>query len=138
MKVVLDTNVYLSEALLGRVAGEVITAARQGVFTVFISDYILEEIADVLGSPKFQATPRFIHLTVRRASRLSKTVRITGKHMSRVADLKDHPVVETAVNCAADYLVTGDGELLTLRKIDSVEVISLADFLSMLRNLGKI
>lgn len=138
MKVVLDTNVYVSEALFGGVAGEIIKAAQQGLFTVFISECILEEIADVLGSSKFHATPRFIHLTVRRASRVSKTVRISGKHMSRVVDLKDHPVAETAVNCGADYLVTGDGELLSLRKIDSVEVISLSDFLSALRHLGKI
>jgi len=137
VKVVLDTNIYISEALFNRYAEDIIKAAERGSFQVYISQYILDEISDVLFT-KFGASSRFIHLTVERVSRLAKKVSTTNRYLSTIADPNDHPIGETAINCGADYLVTGDRLLLESGKIHSVEVVSLNSFILVLRNLGKI
>ncbi|TSC95701.1 MAG: hypothetical protein CEN88_443, partial [Candidatus Berkelbacteria bacterium Licking1014_2] len=46
----------------------------------------------------------------------------------------DNIFLETAIAGKADYLVTGDKDLLTLKKINGTQIITLRDFLTELSN----
>jgi uncharacterized protein len=44
-------------------------------------------------------------------------------------DVKDDKFLEVAVNGHADFIVTGDKDLLVLHPFESVEILTAADFL---------
>ena len=44
MKVFFDTNVYVSEALLGEGAETMLSATEKASWRIFVSDYVLDEI----------------------------------------------------------------------------------------------
>jgi uncharacterized protein len=122
LKVVFDTNVYVSEALFNALAEAVLKAGRNGAFSIYISNFILAEIHRVLVS-RFRTTRRFASLTVRRALRFSRLVPTSQRKYQELADPHDHPVLETAVNSGADYLVTGDKHLLVLSSYHGINIV---------------
>jgi len=113
LKVVFDTNVYISEALFDALAEVIVGAGRAEMFSVYISDFIVREIRNVLLN-HFHTTRRFASLTERRALRFARLVPTRQRRFKEVLDQKDHPVLETAINAGADYLVTGDRHLLAV------------------------
>lgn len=60
MKILFDTNVYVSEALLGKTASRIIDATQRADWRIFVSTYLLDEvervIADKLGFSRRLAT----------------------------------------------------------------------------------
>ena len=127
MKVVFDTNVYISEALFNALAEVVLKAGREHAFSVYISDFILGEIQHVLVN-QFHTTRRFALLTVRRARRFARLVATRQRSYEEVIDKKDHPVLETAINKGADYLVTGDKHLLAVSPYQGIVILRVGDF----------
>jgi putative PIN family toxin of toxin-antitoxin system len=109
LKVVFDTNIYVSEALFDAIAEVVVGAGRDGNFYVYVSEYILSETDKVL--LRLGATRRFAAMAVQRIRPFAHIVHTADRNFPVLADAKDHPVLETAINCAADYLVTGDRQL---------------------------
>jgi uncharacterized protein len=54
LKIVLDTNVWVSALLWGGKPAEIIKLAEQGRVTVFVSEEIVSEISQVLVYPKIE------------------------------------------------------------------------------------
>jgi len=133
LKVVFDTNVYVSEALFNALAEAVLKAGRSGAFSIYISDFILAEIHRVLIN-RFHTTRRFASLAVRRAVRFSRLVPTSQRRYQEVADPQDHPVLKTAINSGADYLVTGDKHLLILSPYHGINIVRVGSFHRMLRD----
>ena len=56
-------------------------------------------------------------------------MKITSKPPPYVlADPKDDPIIQTALKAKADYLVTADKEILKLRKIQDLLIITPSEF----------
>jgi predicted nucleic acid-binding protein len=60
MRVVLDTNIFVSMALGGAV-GEINTGWRAGKFTLIVSNEVVSEYLDVLQRPKLHLAPYMIY-----------------------------------------------------------------------------
>jgi putative PIN family toxin of toxin-antitoxin system len=121
LRVVLDTNVLLSGiAYPASVPGKILAAWRHGSVDVLLSAYILEELRRVL--------PRLAHrhhLTSAEIDDLVDTLSIQAEILDplpgdapRLRDPGDQPVLGTLlaarVTSGADYLITGDKDLLAL------------------------
>ncbi len=52
-------------------------------------------------------------------------------------DKKDNFLIESALEGKADYLVTGDDDLLLLNPFQNIKIIKPKDFEKMLKNDGK-
>ncbi len=113
MRVVLDTNAIVSGLNFPGNERLVLELALRGRFELFLSPFILEEVAEVLGR-KFAwderssaQAPRALGgaATVIEPWRLAET--IEGDHA-------DNRILECAVEASADYLVTGDRRHLLL------------------------
>lgn len=135
MKVVFDTNVYISEALFNAVAEVVLKAGREQAFSIYISQFILAEIQTVLVS-RFQTTRRFAKLTAERARKFARVVPTRERRYDEVVDPNDHPILETAVNAGADYLVSGDKHLLVISRYQGISILKIGDFHRSLREWG--
>lgn len=133
LRVVLDTTVLLSGiAYPASVPGKILAAWRHGSVEVLLSDYILSELRRVL--------PRLAHRHGLSASEIDDLVdalsiqaELIEPATSSTPDLRDpndQDVLGTLLaalqTSAADYLITGDKDLLLLA--DRHPIITPADF----------
>ena len=136
MKVVLDTNVYVSAFLFDRGPERIIELGVASNFRIYSSRYIIEELRDVLVG-KLGATPRFGALAAIRVSKLAAVVGVSGSvpRGTTGIDAQDSPIVKTCLSSKADFLVTGDKKLLNLR-LPGIVILKSAAFLQHLRSRG--
>ena len=128
LRVVLDTNVLVSGlAYPGSMPGRIVAAWRQGGLEVALSRYILDELVRVL--------PRLLRIRMTSAEIrdladsfmfLADIVEPEGAHDVNLRDPADQPVLLTLLAAKADYLVTGDKDLLVLA--DTYPILSPAEF----------
>ena len=116
-RVVLDTNLVLSALVFagGRLA-ELRRGWQQGVFTPLVSHDTAAELVRVLGYPKFRLTSAEQEVLLADYLPYVDTVKIPVS-MPRVPACRDPfdvPFLVLAVAGKADYLVTGDQDLLAL------------------------
>jgi putative PIN family toxin of toxin-antitoxin system len=119
LRVVLDTNVLVSGlALPGSIPGRILGAWRQGGVDVVLSRYILDEMVRVL--------PRLarITLSISEIRDLADSFMFMAEMVEPVAELEeklrgnsDQQVLGTLRAAKADYLVTGDKDLLALAEL---------------------
>jgi predicted nucleic acid-binding protein len=60
----------------------------------------------------------------------------SGSSAQAPQDPKDSPILQAALGCGADYLVTNDRHLLSLDPIQGLRVISMAGYYELLRLEG--
>jgi len=126
---VLDTMLWVSYCTRrDGVRHRLIDRAFKARVRLFVSDYILGELADVLVEDLHESR-RFAHLAQRAVLRRAKRV-VLPKFVRRSVpgDPEDDAVVQTALSSRSDYLVTADAELLQLGKVQDVEIISVRMF----------
>lgn len=116
LRVVLDTNVLVSGlAYPGSIPGQIVSAWRKGGLRVVLSRYILDETARVL--PRLSR----IHLSadeirdmVESLVFLADIVEPDEHAEDDLRDSTDIPILGTLRASGADYLITGDKDLLAL------------------------
>lgn len=116
LRVVLDTNVLVSGlAYPDSVPGRIVTAWRQGGLEVALSRYILDELARVLPRlPRVGMTPAEVRDLADSFMFLADVVEPAGAEDATLRDPADQAVLLTLLAAKADYLITGDKDLLAL------------------------
>jgi putative PIN family toxin of toxin-antitoxin system len=116
LRVVLDTNVLLSGlAYPGSVPGRIVSVWRQGGLDVALSRYILDEMSRVLPRlNRIQLSAGEIRDLVDSFMFLADIVEPDGGRDASLRDPADQQVLGTFLASKADYLITGDKDLLAL------------------------
>src|SRR5712691_8924090 len=96
MRVVLDTNVFVSMTLGGQV-GKINDAWKSDKFTLIVSDAILSEYLDVLSRPKLHLTAETVSVIVTRVQRKSEFVTPLDSVQAVDADPSDNKFLEAAL-----------------------------------------
>lgn len=134
MRSVFDTNVLISALLFehGKPGQAFRIALRRG--HVLCSAPVLEELSDVLGRRKFDryVTPaereEFLEAFIARATFVEP-----AEAISACRDPKDNKLLELAAAGGAQYLVTGDDDLLALHPFREIAILSPGQFLDVTR-----
>ena len=128
LRVVLDTNVLVSGfAYPGSVPGRIVAVWRQGGLEVVLSKYILDELIRVLPRlPRAHWTLAEIRDLADRLMFIADVVEPHGTEDANLRDPADQPVLRTLTASNADYLVTGDKDLLALAS--QYPIVTPADF----------
>ena len=116
LRVVLDTNVLVSGlAYPNSIPGRILNAWQHGAIGVVLSRYILDEVARVLPKLKRIALTRAeIRDLADSLMLMAETVEPDAKLERALRDKTDQAVLATLRASHADYLVTGDKDLLAL------------------------
>jgi len=116
MRVVLDTNVLVSGvAYPASIPGRILNAGRQGGFGLVLSRYILDEMARVLPRlPRILLTHAEIRDLADSFLFMAEMVEPSAEREPELRDEADQLVLATWRSAQADYLVTGDKDLLAL------------------------
>jgi len=118
LRVVLDTNVVVSGLAYRRsVPGLIVNAWQQGTLDVVLSRYILDEISRVLPNlRRIGMNPEELRDLTDSAVLLADVVEPDHQRDPELRDEKDQLVLATFRVARADYLITGDKDLLALSK----------------------
>lgn len=129
LRVVLDTNVLVSGlAYPGSIPGRIIAIWQQGGLDLVLSRYILDELARVLPRLNHRLNWRpgdfedFTDILAIRCDLVEPDALLEDK----VRDAADLPVLGTFLAARADYLITGDRDLLALS--ERYAIITPAEF----------
>jgi len=129
MKVVLDTNIFLSGLMLPRSQpGKILTAWRSSAFELVLSEPMLAEIARVLAYPKIrkrigwsdEEIEHFVSLLRFQA----EVINIDGIDAVVPRDADDASVLAALIASHADCLVSGDQDLLSLKERYAIESVT--------------
>jgi putative PIN family toxin of toxin-antitoxin system len=127
-RVVLDTNVLIS-GLLGGTATEVIRRWRGGAFDLIVSEEIVSEYEQVLKRPKFKLPEWVVQELLDYIRSEAQWVEPHSIIESVVRDPFDAKFLEAAIAGHADWIVSGDKDLLDLGQFETVAIVSLREFL---------
>jgi len=128
LKVVFDTNVFISAFVIpGGKAEEAYLHALKGNFTLYSSVAILTETAQKLRQKFGRQEDRIAHL-LKTVAKIATVIK-TQPHLHLMADEPDNRIIECAMEVKADFIVTGDKHLLSLKRFQHIDIITLSDFL---------
>ena len=141
LRVILDTNVIVSGIILSRgTPYSIIELWRRGAFLLITSSEHIDEVVDVLRRAKiannYDIPVEKLTSIVKLLKQKSHVVRPTPCTQTiPIRDKKDTFLLETAITGKAEYLVTGDKDLISLRNqstIKPLNIITPQQFLELL------
>lgn len=128
VRVVIDTNIWIS-FLIGKNLSGLSEAIISSQVIVLFSNDLFSELIEVLNRPKFKkyfsasAIEELIALLYEKVELIE-----ISNHFNDCRDPKDNFLLDLAVSGHANYLVTGDTDLLILSPFQGVEIISYQAF----------
>ncbi len=123
LRVVADTNIYISALNFGGVPERVLALARRGRLDLFISKPILDEIEGVL-KRKFQWPASRVREAASTIREFAKIVEPRERIAIVRNDEPDNRVLECAVAAKARIIVSGDSHLRDLRSFRGMRILS--------------
>lgn len=133
LSAVVDTQIVLRGATSANftITAKIYAAWRARQFTLLVSEPILEEVEDVVSRPEVRRRLRMsaveatalVERLRRRSVLVAPTVRI-----ARSRDPDDDKFLECAVAGRADYLVSADTDLLSLRQVERIPIVDAPTF----------
>ena len=133
MKLVLDTNIFISAFYWGENSQKIIDRIVEGIDELYISNEILDEISDVMSRPKFKSTAEIIKKYTQSIEKIGKKVFLSGKIKGICRDKEDDDIIECGIISGADCLITGDEDLLVLGRYQNLKILSIKDYLNMIQ-----
>lgn len=135
LKIVIDTNVFVSALLGNPTCKEIAELLKQKSFVYLTSFELLDELTKTLQKPKFinlnqDETNKFLRLIRKRAK-----IIFSDESITLCRDLKDNIVLECALAGKANFIVTGDKDLLALKKLKNISIITPKKFIKQLKVL---
>lgn len=135
MKVVLDTNIYLSGLVFkDSNPAKIIDLAKKRNFDAFCSRFIIDELRHNL-IRKFNYSAELAQLGIIEALKFT-TVVCPNKKVALIKEKEtDNRILECALAVKANYLISGDKKhILPLKKINGTKIVSAWEFIELLKN----
>ncbi len=132
MRILIDTNVVISGTFWSGKPKALLNAVRQGDVTYITSETLLGELREVLteqGKP-FRLSAEEATQVIGAMRALATLISPTS-HVSICRDEDDNRVLECAQDGRADYIVTGDKDLLALGVFAGIRIVNVSDFLQL-------
>ena len=134
LKVIIDTNLWIS-FLIGKELANLKQLIVNKTLQVVLCNQLLEEINLVTQRPKLQK-----YFPVTKVQELLELLNIIGlsieitSEVSICRDSKDNYLLALAKDSQADFLITGDRDLLSLVNFEGTEILTYKDFLQKIGN----
>ena len=138
MKVVLDTNVFVSGIFWeGNFCSQIIDDWKKGIFKLVSSMEIIEELVETLKSFKIQMSEEMIkewkNLIIENSVIVKPLIKIDVVN----GDPEDNKFIEAAVSSKADYIISQDKHLLKLKEYQGIKIMNPEEDLEAFKILGE-
>ena len=136
LKLVLDTNTIISAFFWEGNEAELLRQIEQGKAKMYITGEILKELEDVIKRPKFYKVMTNAGLTpdqiMQKIVSLSHLVISPKLNIKVCRDEKDNKFLECAESAKVDFIVSGDEDLLVLKKYNNIPIVRTGKILELL------
>ena len=128
IRVIVDTNCWIS-FLIGKRLSRLVDLLSREYVQLIICDELLAEIRDVTSRPKFAK-----YFPANEVESLIEFMRIIGEQfephsqIQLCRDESDDYLLNLAIESHAQYLVTGDQDLLVISKIEDCSIVDAVTF----------
>jgi putative PIN family toxin of toxin-antitoxin system len=131
IKVVLDTNIVISSLFWKGPARLIVDLAIAGKIYSVTSPEILEEVEAVL-CEDFSDIPYWrVEEIIRDILSYSHLVVADSTVVKELRDIRDTKIIACAIAGRADYVITGDKDLLILEEYKGIVILTPRNFLEM-------
>jgi putative PIN family toxin of toxin-antitoxin system len=135
MRAVVDTNILIRALIKPQgTVGPILSRLRNGEYTPVYSVPILDELIEKLALPrirhKYHLEEAQIEALVALIALRGELV-IPGRKVKACRDPDDDMFIEAALAGGAKYVVTGDKDLLTLKRFEAVRFVTPRVFLAV-------
>jgi len=131
-KAVFDTNVLISGIIHIGKSKQLIDAVLEGKITLILSTPIIQEFKGVISRDKFKLSRDQQRILANFLVRISNIVGIKSKFKAVKGDPRDDIVLRTACDGEADYIVSGDEHLLSLKEFRGIKIVTVNEMLNFL------
>ena len=139
MRALFDTNIFISYLLPTTEEGpivEIVEAAITGAFTLLLPEEVVAEFSRTVARKPYLAQRIDLadaETLINELKEGAEVITAIGVPIPVVTrDRKDDYLLAYALLGQADYLVTGDKDLLVLGQVDQVQIVRPAEFLETL------
>lgn len=122
LKIVFDTNIYISAFLKSGFSRELFNLSLEKKIELFCSPAILLELEEKL-KKKFQIKDKNIRIFVLNISKIAKIIQPSCKLNIIKSDPQDNIILECAKESAANLIVSLDRHLLGLKKFQKIGIV---------------
>jgi putative PIN family toxin of toxin-antitoxin system len=130
LTVVLDTNILVSALLFHGELSRIVTLWKSGSILPVFTKETFAEFREVLHYPKFSLKEDEMRTILEDEVLPFFEAVETENQIERVCrDWQDDKFITCAVAGQADYIVSGDEDLLVLKKYGQINIISASEFL---------
>ena len=128
-KIILDTNLWIS-FLISKKFNQIDKLIETKQITFVFSDESLEEFIDVVSRPKLKKyfSKKDTEKVLEYFDQFGELTKVESD-IKICRDEKDNFLLNLSVDSKADYLITGDKDLLVLEKIEGTKIMTFTDFI---------
>lgn len=133
-RLILDTNVLIS-AIFFETGNEarILDEVLKGKVTLVSSLDTLQEFRETLAAPKFKLTPLEALNVFQLIASISEIVLAPASAEVKCRDPDDQKFLDCAKGGDADFLVTGDGDLLEIRNLGRTKIITARELIRLFK-----
>lgn len=128
-KIILDTNLWIN-FLISKKFNQIDKLIENKRIVLIFSNELLEEFVDVVSRPKFKKyfSKKDIEKILECFDQFGELVKVKSD-IKICRDEKDNFLLNLSVDSNADYLITGDKDLLILKKIENTKILTFSEFI---------
>jgi putative PIN family toxin of toxin-antitoxin system len=128
VKAVFDTNILIAAFLTEGICAKLLIRARKREFDLILCDGILDEFKRVL-TKKFTTSPQETSEALIVLSEAALKIHGPIELISPICrDSDDDLILACAIDAIADYVVTGDEDLLVLKNYKEISIVTPREF----------
>ena len=131
MKIVIDSNVFVSSFFWKGNPRKVFDRVIDGFDELYITDGILDEIKNVMSRKKFDIETNEISDYLKIIEHFSQKIFHDDKIENISRDMDDNKILKCGLESHADFIVTGDNDLLALKEYKSIKILNPAEYLKI-------
>jgi uncharacterized protein len=133
LRVVLDTNVFLSGFIFGGNCDRILRMAMKYRFNLLISPSIILEIREKLET-KFKADKERVETNLKAMFKVADLIcpNESEKITSKLNDKDYEKILRATKTGKADFIVTGDKHLLVLKRFGQTKIVTPSQFLDLI------
>lgn len=132
LRIVLDTNVLISAIIRNGKPRKLFQLGIDGKYQILTSKEILNEFEGVIHRPKFKMTKDEVIVIVSTLVDSSEKIPLKSNFKVIESDPDDDIIINTAYDGKADYIVSGDPDLKSLKNFKGIKIVSVDEMLKIL------
>ena len=131
MKIVIDSNVFISAFFWNGNPQKVFERVINRVDDLFISDEILKEVFEVMSRKKFNIDKQIISDYLKIIELFSIKVYPEKNDESICRDITDNKILLCGFWGNTDYIITGDSDLLVLKEYKKIRIVNPKEYIEI-------